>query len=48
MYMFTKLHDSAQQYGDKTKFDAKNEELIKVVNSTAWKFCDLLQNEATI
>jgi len=32
------------EYGGKTKFGAKNEDLAKVVNGTTWRFCDLLQN----
>jgi len=44
MYTFTKLHDNVHKYGSKMKLNAKNEESTKVINSTVWHFCDLLQN----
>ena len=36
-----RLHDSAHEYGGKTKFGALNERSTKVVNSTTWHFVQL-------
>jgi len=41
MYTFSKLYDTAQKYGGKTKFGAKNEESTKSVSSTTWQFLGL-------